>query len=127
VYTNSGFSLSVKSNHLHTRQHTVNSQQPQNSLLVLQPHILGGRPNLRLLLILQHAVHVDEREYAQTHAPAHDDRDLGGHVARRVFGAESLRAWMISTVPRQKDVNAPMMLPAQYPIKYIAATVVFFV
>jgi hypothetical protein len=34
---------------------------------------------------------------------------------------------MLNTMPSTLEDSLPMMLPTQYPIRYIAATVVFFV
>ena len=76
---------------------------------------------------------MDEGQDAQAHAPADDDSDFRGDVSWCVFGAESLGAYI---VVRARGVQIadmlefyylPMMLPAQYPIRYMAATVVFFV
>jgi hypothetical protein len=66
--------------------------QTKYLLLILQLHILWRGPNLRFLLILQHAVTMDKRQYPQTNAPAHNDRNLGGYVARRVAWAKGLWA-----------------------------------
>ena len=68
---------------------TIRQIQP---LLVLQLHVLGLRAQHGFFGILSLAVPVNEQHVEQTHAPAHDDGDLGGDVAGRVFGAEGLRA-----------------------------------
>ena len=64
----------------------------RNLLLVLEPHVFRRRPNLRFLLVLPHAVEMDECHDAQANAPAHDDCDFGWDVAGGVTGAESLGA-----------------------------------
>ena len=60
--------------------------------LVLQLHVLRLRAQHGFLGVLSLAVPVNEQHVEQAHAPAHDDGDLGGDVAGRVFGAEGLRA-----------------------------------
>jgi len=61
-------------------------------LLVLKLDVRRVRPNESFLRILTTAIPVDEQHVQQTHAPASDDRDLGGHVTGRVLRSESLRA-----------------------------------
>lgn len=61
-------------------------------LLVVQLHILRLRSQQHLLGILPPAVPVDEQHVDEAHGPARDNGDLGGDVAGRVAGAESLGA-----------------------------------
>lgn len=74
------------------------------------------------------AVEVDEEQNANADAPAATNRDL----CRNVGGSpECLRTWKSWSVVLYcfviQEKYLPMMFPTQYPIKYIAATVVFFV
>lgn len=80
-------------------------------LLVLQFHILRVRAQHDFLRVLPLAVPVDEQHVEQAHAPARDDGDLGGDVARRVAGAEGLGAddvadafWIVSWMRRQTSL-----------------------
>ena len=94
---NSGFSLSVRSSHLHSglaHAHIGNVSERSDLLLVLELNISRVSTNQRLLLILPDAVEVDERYDTQANAITDDNRDLGGHVTRRVLLAESLGAYM---------------------------------
>jgi|SRR5690242_4803825 len=109
-------------------------------LLVLHAHVARCRADGGFLLVLLHAVHVDEEEDAEAHAPADDDGDFSRNVAGRVARTEclwacSVLAMNIHTVteaqsyisPEIEVYSLPIMLPTQYPIRYIAATVVFLV
>jgi hypothetical protein len=101
-------------------------------LLVLQLDVLRVRAQHDFLRVLPLAVPVDEQHVEQAHAPARDDGDLGGDVARRVAGAEGLGAddvadavWRIELV--RFFVDGGWGNTYQYPIRYKAATVVFLV
>lgn len=59
-------------------------------LLVLHLHIARLGPDLSLLLVLRGRVEVNEKQNAQTYAPAYNDSDLGRDISRRVFCSESL-------------------------------------
>ena len=81
------------------------------------------------------AVPVDEQHVEQAHAPARDDGDLGGDVARRVAGAEGLGAddvadafwWLVTCEGEDVMMQGEKERTYQYPIRYNAATVVFLV
>ena len=62
-------------------------------LLVLQFPVFRPRSHRRLLLVLAPTIPPYEHQIDETCAPAADDGDFGGYVARGVFGAESLGAW----------------------------------
>jgi hypothetical protein len=70
----------------------------RNLLLVLHLDILRRRPNLRLLLILQNTVTMDEGKYTQTNTPAHDDRDFRRHISRRITWSERLGSYVKSEI-----------------------------
>lgn len=94
---NSGFSLSVRSSHLNqwlASVQLIDAFERSNSLLVFKFHVSRLRTNLRLLLILPHAVEVNECYDTQANAITDDDCNLGGNVTRRVLLAESLGAYM---------------------------------
>lgn len=103
---NSGFSRSVRSSHLSDRNISFltillffaklkaekkskegkrtrggGGKVEKNSLLILQLDIIGRRSNQRFLLVLAHAVEVDEGEDAETYAPADNDCDFSGDIA----------------------------------------------
>jgi len=97
VYMNSGFSLSVRSSHLHSRLahvHIDNASERSDLLLVLKLNISRVSSNQRLLLILPDAVEVDECYDTQANAVTDDNGNLGGNITRRVLLAESLGAYM---------------------------------
>ena len=78
------------------------------------------------------AVPVDEQHVEQAHAPARDDGDFGGDVARRVAGAEGLGADDVADAVWWSElvrffVDGRWGKTYQYPIRYNAATVVFLV
>ena len=92
---NSGFSLSVRSSHLHSRLahvHIDHASERSDLLLVLKLNVSRVSTDHRLLLILPDAVEVDERDDTQANAITDDDGDLGGHVTRRILLAEGLGA-----------------------------------
>ena len=86
-------------------------------------------------------VPVDEQHVEQAHAPARDDGDLGGNVTGSVAGAEGLGADDVADAGWKGRVSEGCFWVVdgdecgeckedgtyQYPIKYSAATVVFFV
>jgi hypothetical protein len=97
VYTNSGFSLSVKSSHLCSLVHFRNMAVLNNDLLLVRKmYVFRCRSNLCLLLVLIDAVAVDECQDAEADSPAHNDRDLSRNVTRRILGSESLWAYVES-------------------------------
>ena len=74
-------------------------------LLVLEFHVLRVRSQQHFLRVLSLAVPVDEQHVEQAHAPARDDGDLGGDVARRVAGAEGLGADDVADAVWEKRVS----------------------
>lgn len=103
--------------------------------MVLQLHVARPVPNRCLLGVLPLGVQVNEGQNAQTYDPAHDDGNFGRDVARSVLGAEDLGTCVVLSTGSETrgggfscvGLRIPMMLPVQYPIRYIAAIVVFFV
>jgi len=94
---NSGFSLSVRSSHLHSwlaPARLLSVFERSNLLLVLKLDISRVSTNQRLLLILPDAIEVNERYNAQANTVTDDYRNLGGNITRRVLLAESLGAYM---------------------------------
>ena len=62
VYTNSGFSLSVKSSHLILRQSLyLFTTMSLDLLLIFQLHVPWLRPDISLFLVLPHAIQVNEQ------------------------------------------------------------------
>lgn len=90
----------------------------RHSLLILQSHVAGTLRDLNLLSILFAIPPPDEGQKKQTDAPADNDRDLGGHIARGIFGAEDLRTYTDDAVNFRSDLgqnetDIPMIFPAQ--------------
>jgi hypothetical protein len=97
VYTNSGFSLSVRSSHLLSVSFADPLTKSHDGLLLVRKmYVFRCRSNLCLLLVLIDAVAVDECQDAEANSPAHDNRDLSRNVTRRILGSESLRAYVES-------------------------------
>jgi len=96
-------------------------------LLVLQVRVSRLSAYLCIPLVTPSTQVVDEEEVEDAKTPTHNDGDFGRLV---VGSAERLRSWTFRQQLRchmATTIYLPMMFPAQYPIKYIAATVVFFV
>lgn len=61
-------------------------------LLILKLHIPWVCPLLFLDLVLSDTPEMNEKDVEETQGVAHDYGNLGGDVARGVFGSEGLRA-----------------------------------
>lgn len=101
-YMKSGFSRSVRSSHLQQLARIPNpnpvKNKEKNLLLIFQSNIVRTRLEFCFPAILLTVPPPDKAHNANRHAEADYDGNLGGDVARGIFGAESL--WALASLVR---------------------------